>query len=117
MLESLGRRASAIGYHRFYVIRQSAPKRSGGRHVTSFALSSVGWRRGWTSAQPAEARVTILLYDALDFSTDRDDGGGQTSESLPRIASTSAAVARLDVPTRLRFAPDMPTKFARIGSV
>jgi hypothetical protein len=48
------------------------------------------------SAQPAEARVSILLYDALDFSTDRDDGGGQTRESLSRIASPSAAVARLD---------------------
>ena len=48
------------------------------------------------SAQPVEARVSILLYDALDFSTDRDDGGGQTRESLPRIASSSAAVAGLD---------------------
>ena len=46
--------------------------------------------------QPAEARVSILLYDALDFSTDRDDGGGQTRESLSRIASTSAADAGLD---------------------
>jgi hypothetical protein len=36
------------------------------------------------------------LYDALDFSTDRDDGGGQTRESLSRIASPSAAVAWLD---------------------
>jgi hypothetical protein len=62
----------------------------------SFALSTGGWRRGRTSAQPAEARVSILLYDALDFSTDRDDGGGQTRESLSRIASPSAAVARLD---------------------
>ena len=62
----------------------------------SFALSSGGWRRGRTSAQPAEARVSILLYDALDFSTDRDDGGGQTRESLSRIASSSAAVAELD---------------------
>ena len=44
----------------------------------------------------AEARVSILLYDALDFSTDRDDGGGQTRESLFRIASTSAAVAGID---------------------
>jgi hypothetical protein len=41
-------------------------------------------------------RVSILLYDALDFSTDRDDGGGQTCESLSRIASTSAADAGLD---------------------
>jgi hypothetical protein len=49
-----------------------------------------------TSPRPAEARVSILLYDALDFSTDRDDGGGQTRESLSRIASTSAAVAGLD---------------------
>ena len=48
------------------------------------------------SAQPAEARVSIVLYDALDFSTDRDDGGGQTRESLSWIASPSAAVARLD---------------------
>ena len=87
----------------------------------------------------AEARVSILLYDALDFSTDRDDGGGQTRESLSRIASPSpsAAVARLD-PARTEthvalcdilslavfecvkaegFVPDMPTKFARIGSV
>jgi hypothetical protein len=40
-----------------------------------------------TSAQPAKARVSILLYDALDFSTDCDDGGGQTRESLSRIAS------------------------------
>src|ERR1700720_1398035 len=45
--------------------------------------------------RPAEARVSILLYDALDFSTDRDDGGGQTRESLSRVASASAAVARL----------------------
>jgi hypothetical protein len=44
----------------------------------------------------AEARVSILLYDALDFSTDRDDGGGQTRESLSRIASSSTAVAALD---------------------
>ena len=44
----------------------------------------------------AEARVSILLYDALDFSTDRNDGGGQTRESLSRIASSSAAVAGLD---------------------
>ena len=36
------------------------------------------------------------MYDALDFSTDRDDAGGQTRESLSRIASPSAAVARLD---------------------
>jgi hypothetical protein len=36
------------------------------------------------------------LYDALDFSTDRDDGGGQTRESLSRIASPSAAIAGLD---------------------
>jgi hypothetical protein len=48
------------------------------------------------SARLAEARVSILLYDALDFSTDRDDGGGQTRESLSRIASPSAAVAGLD---------------------
>ena len=48
----------------------------------------------------AEARVSILLYDALDFSTDRDDGGGQTRESLSRIASPSAEVAWLD-PARL----------------
>ena len=47
-------------------------------------------------AQPAEARVSILLYDALDFSTDRDDGGGQTRESLSRVASASAAVTGLD---------------------
>src|SRR6478672_2177280 len=46
--------------------------------------------------RPAEARVSILLYDALDFSTDHDDGGGQTGESLSRIASASAAVAGLD---------------------
>jgi hypothetical protein len=43
----------------------------------------------------AGARVSILLYDALDFSTDRDDGGGQTRESLSRIASPSAAIAGL----------------------
>jgi hypothetical protein len=36
------------------------------------------------------------LYDALDFSTDHDDSGGQTRESLSRIPSTSAAVAGLD---------------------
>ena len=42
-------------------------------------------------------RVSILLYDALDFSTDHDDGGGQTRESLSRIASTSAADAGLDL--------------------
>ena len=46
--------------------------------------------------QPAEARVAILLYDTLDFSTDRDDGGGQTRESLFRVASASAAVTGLD---------------------
>jgi len=46
--------------------------------------------------RPAEARVSILLYDALDFSTDRDDGGGQTRESLSRVASASAAVTGLD---------------------
>jgi hypothetical protein len=77
------------------------------------------------------------LYDALDFSTDRDDGGGQTRESLSRIASASAAVTGLD-PARTEtvsrfviilslavfgrvkaegFAPDVPIKFARIGSV
>jgi hypothetical protein len=71
----------------------------------SFALSSGGWRRGRTSAQLAEARISILLYDALDFSTDRDDGGGQTRESLSRIASPSAAVARLD-----------PARFAQFGA-
>src|SRR5262249_61195696 len=74
-------------------------------------------RRGWTSAQPAEARVSILLYDALDFSTDRNDGGGQTRESLSRIASSSAAIAQVDVPKRSRFATDVRTRFARIGSV
>jgi len=88
-------------------------------------------------AQPAEARVSILLYDALDFSTDRDDGGGQTRESLSRVASASAAVTGLD-PARTEtvsrfviilslavfgrvkaegFAPDVPIKFARVGSV
>jgi hypothetical protein len=43
--------------------------------------------------------VSILLHDALDFSTDHDDGGGQTRESLSRIASSlpSAAVAELDL--------------------
>ena len=87
--------------------------------------------------RPAEARVSILLYDALDFSTDRDDGGGQTRESLSRVASASAAVTGLD-PARTEtvsrfviilslavfgrvkaegFAPDVPIKFARIGSV
>ena len=60
------------------------------------ALWTGGWRRGRTSAQLPEVRVSILLYDALDFSTDRDDGGGQTRESLSRIASTSAADAGLD---------------------
>jgi len=45
------------------------------------------------------------LYDALDFSTDRDDGGGQTRESLSRIASTSAADAGLDP---ARFAHQVP---------
>src|SRR5215471_1027801 len=70
---------------------------------------------GWTSTRPAESRVSILLYDALDFSTDRDDGGGQTRESLPRIASPSAAVARLDVAFVLRHG--VPRKFARIGSI
>jgi hypothetical protein len=49
-----------------------------------------------TSARPVVPRVPILLYDALDFSTDRDDGGGQTRESLSRVASPSAAVAGLD---------------------
>jgi hypothetical protein len=78
-----------------------------------------------------------LLYDALDFSTDRDDGGGQTCESLSRVASPSAAVTGLDpawtetvsrfviilslaVFGRVKaegFAPDVPIKFARIGSV
>jgi len=36
------------------------------------------------------------LYDALDFSTDHDGGGGQTRESLSRTASPSAAVAGVD---------------------
>ena len=58
----------------------------------------------------AEARVSILLYDALDFSTDRDDGGGQTRESLFRIASPSAAVAGIDP---ARFAHQTPTLAAR----
>jgi hypothetical protein len=62
----------------------------------SVCIWNGGWRRGRTSAQLPEVRVSILLYDALDFSTDRDDGGGQTRESLSRIASPSAAVARLD---------------------
>ena len=62
----------------------------------SVCIWNGGWRRGRTSAQLPEARVSILLYDALDFSTDRDDGGGQTRESLSRVASASAAVARLD---------------------
>jgi hypothetical protein len=53
----------------------------------------------------AEARDSILLYDALDFSTDRDDGGGQTRESLSRIASPSAAVTGLD---NVRFAHQTP---------
>ena len=78
-----------------------------------------------------------MLYDALDFSTDRDDGGGQTRESLSRNASPSAAVAGLD-PARTEtvsrfviilslavfgrvkakgFPPDVPIKFARLGSV
>jgi hypothetical protein len=61
----------------------------------SFALLSGGWRRGGTSAQLAEARVSILYADALDFSTNRDDRGGQSRESLSRIASPSAAVATL----------------------
>jgi hypothetical protein len=116
MLESVGRRALAIGHHRFYVIRKSAERQADG-NATSFALSSVGLRRGWTSTRPAKAGVSILLYDALDFSTDRYDCSGQTLESLPRIASPSATAARLDVPTRSRFAPDVPAKFARIGSV
>ena len=62
----------------------------------SVCIWNGGLRRGRTSAQLPEARVSILLYDALDFSTDRDDGGGQTRESLSRIASPSAAVAGLD---------------------
>jgi hypothetical protein len=66
-------RASAIGYHRFYGIRQIRGK---GRWMVS--------RLNFSTS--AEARVSILLYDALDFSTDRDDGGGQTRESLSRIA-------------------------------
>ena len=37
----------------------------------------------------------MLLYDALDFSTDHNDDGGQTRESLSRITSTSAAAATL----------------------
>jgi hypothetical protein len=45
---------------------------------------------------PARRQFRSLLYDALDFSTDRDDGGGQTRESLSRVASPSAAVAALD---------------------
>src|SRR6476646_7484588 len=85
--------------------------------------------------RPAEARVSILLYDALDFSTDRDDGGGQTRESLSRVASASAAgldQARTETVSRFviilslaafgrvkaeGFAPDVPIQFARIGSV
>jgi hypothetical protein len=110
MLEPLGQRASAIGYPRVYAIRQSTetirlkltdlrfpyastemvPRCAIVCHC--LVVDAVG---GWTSAQPAEARVSILLYDALDFSTYRDDGGGQTRESLSRIASPSAAVAGL----------------------
>jgi hypothetical protein len=57
-----------------------------------------------TSAQPAEARVSILLYDALDFSTDHNDGGSQTRESLSRFASpsTAGAVAGLEYRTLRR---------------
>jgi hypothetical protein len=81
--EIVFRPASAIGYHRFYVIRQIRGK---GQWMVS--------RLNFSTS--AEARVSILLYDALDFSTDRDDGGGQTRESLFRIASPSAAVAGID---------------------
>jgi len=52
------------------------------RPAMRHCLQSSGWRPGRTLTQPAEARVSIMLYDALDFSTDRDDGGGQTRESL-----------------------------------
>ena len=62
----------------------------------SFALIFESPAAPSPALRPAEARVSILLYDALDFSTDRDDGGGQTRESLSRVASASAAVARLD---------------------
>jgi hypothetical protein len=54
---------------------------------------------------PPRREFRSCLYDALDFSTDRDDGGGQTRESLSRIASPSAAVARLD-----------PARFAQFGA-
>jgi hypothetical protein len=101
VLEWLCRRASAIRYHRFHVIRQirgpgwvfgvatalcrrvrampcAAPRQSEAatksmRH--RFSSSNGECHRGWTSTEPAEARVSILLYDALDFSTDRNDGG------------------------------------------
>src|SRR4029078_10440692 len=49
-----------------------------------------------TSARPTDARVSILLYDTLDFSNDHDGGGGQTRESLSRIALSSAGGAGLD---------------------
>jgi hypothetical protein len=55
------------------------------------------------------------LYDALDFSNDRNDGGGETRESLSRFASSSAAVGVVEVPRRSRFAPDVLPKFGRIG--
>jgi len=59
------------------------------------------------------------LYDALDFSTDRDDGGGQTRESLSRIASTSAANAGLD-PARfahqVRLSRQVPRLLARANT-
>jgi hypothetical protein len=90
--EIVFRPASAIGYHRFYVIRQIRGK---GQWMVS--------RLNFSTS--AEARVSILLYDALDFSTDRDDGGGQTRESLFRIASPSAAVAGIDP---ARFAHQIP---------
>jgi Domain of unknown function (DUF4326) len=70
------------------------------RHRLS--LSSGGCRRGELHYSPPRREFRSLLYDALDFSTDRDDGGGQTRESLSRFASPSAAVARLVIGRCLR---------------
>jgi hypothetical protein len=60
-----------------------------------FAEASGRTRKPRISARPAEARVSILLYDALDFSTYRYLGRWQSFESVSRDALSATAVAAL----------------------
>ncbi len=47
------------------------------------------------SIRPAKGRVSIWMYDALDFSTDRYCRRGQTCESVSRSESSTTAAAGL----------------------